>query len=194
MAAFRTYPVELVGHYEERVNRFLWLVKWLLVLPHVIVLWLLSLPMVLTIPASWLIIVITGRYPRVLWSYHAGLLRWNWRVNFYSYEAGNTDRYPPFSFESRDDYPADIRIEYPESSSRLTVLFRWIIIIPHWIVVYFLGTITSILVFFALLAVLFTGRYPDSMFDIIMGLNRWVYRVSAYGSLLVDQYPPFSFD
>ena len=194
MAASGAYPVDLTGEYSERVNRFLWLIKWLLVIPHAIVLWLLSLPTIVTIPISWLIIVIAGRYPSFLWAYHAGLLRWNWRMNFYSYEAGGTDRYPPFSFESRDDYPADIHIEYPERSSRLTVLFRWLLIIPHWIVVYFLGTIRSLLVFISLVALLFTGRYPASIFEIVMGLNRWIYRVSAYGSLLVDQYPPFSFD
>ena len=194
MSVYSDYPVDLVGHYEEQVNRFLWLVKWLLVIPHAIVLWFLGLPTILTIPLSWLIIVIGGRYPSFLWAYHAGLLRWNWRMNFYSYEAGTTDRYPPFSFESRDDYPADIRIEYPERSSRLTVLFRWLLIIPHWIIVSFLGTIRNLLVLFALVVLLFTGRYHASIFEIVMGLNRWIYRVSAYGSLLVDEYPPFRFD
>ena len=194
MAAFSDYPVELVGYYEERINRFLWLIKWILVIPHAIALWFLSLPTIVTVFLSWLIIVIVGRYPSFLWGYHAGLLRWNWRVNFYSYQAGGTGRYPPFSFGSRDDYPADIYIEYPERSSRLTVLFRWLLIIPHWIVVYFLGTIRSLLVLISLVVLLFTGRYPASIFEIVMGLNRWVYRVSAYRSLLVDQYPPFSFD
>ena len=194
MAAYTDYPVDLAGHYEERVNRFLWLIKWILVIPHAIVLWFLSLPTIVTIFLSWLIIIIVGRYPSFLWAYHAGLLRWSWRVNFYSYEAGGTDRYPPFSFESRDDYPADIYIEYPERSSRLTVLFRWLLIIPHWIIVYFLGAIRNLLVLIALVALLFTGRYPASIFEIVMGLNRWIYRVSAYGALLVDQYPPFSFD
>ena len=194
MTAYSDYPVNLVGLYEESPNRFLWLIKWVLAIPHAIVLWFLSLPTILTIPLSWLIIVTAGRYPSFLWAYHAGLLRWNWRVNYYSYEAGATDRYPPFSFASIDDYPADIDIEYPERSSRLTVLFRWLLIIPHWIIVYFLGMIRNLLVLIALVALLFTGRYPASIFEIVMGLNRWMYRVSAYGTLLVDQYPPFSFD
>ena len=194
MTTYSEYPVNLVGLYEERRNRFLWLIKWLLVIPHAIVLWLLSLPTIVTMPISWLIIVIAGRYPSFLWAYHAGLLRWNWRVNFYSYEAGTTDEYPPFSFDSRDDYPADIFIEYPDRSSRLTALFRWLFIVPHWIIVYFLGTIRNLLVFIALVALLFTGRYPASIFEIVIGLNHWTHRVSAYGALLIDQYPPFSFD
>jgi hypothetical protein len=193
MAAYSDYPVELVGYYEERVNRLLWLIKWLLIIPHAIVLWFLSIPTIL-IPVAWVAIIIMGRYPSFLWGYHTGLLRWTWRVNFYSYGAGATDRYPPFSFQSRDDYPADFNIEYPETLSRLSTLFRWLLVIPHWIIIYFLGAIADILVFFALVIVLFSGRYPESLFDIIMGMNRWVYRVNAYGWLLVDEYPPFSFD
>ena len=194
MAASGAYPVELVGEYQERVNRFLWLIKWILLIPHIIVLWLVSIPVIITTPLSWLAVVILGRYPSFLWSYHAGLLRWNWRINFYSYEAGNTDQYPPFSFGPRDEYPADLIIEYPESSSRLTGFFRWLLIIPHWIITAILQEIVGILVLFALVLVLFTGRYPEGMFNIIMGINRWIYRVSAYGWLLVDDYPPFSFD
>ena len=188
------YPVQLTGEYQERVNRFLWLIKWFLTIPHNVVLYFLSIPIMVTLPASWLIIVITGRYPAFLWSYHAGLLRWNWRVDFYSYGVGGTDRYPPFSLASRDDYPADIHIEYPEQSARLTVLFRWLLVIPHLVVVYFIDMIAGLLVFFALLVLLFTGRYPESLFGIIMSMNRWMYRVSAYNALLVDRYPPFSFD
>ena len=194
MAGYYDYPVDLIGEYDERVNRFLWLIKWILLVPHFICLWFLSLPTIVTTPLSWLAVVILGRYPRFLWSYHTGLLRWGWRIGFYAYGAGNTDQYPPFSFESRDDYPADLEIEFPESSSRLTGFFRWILIIPHWIISAILADIAGILVFFALVIVLFTGRYPEGMFDIIMGMNRWIYRVQAYGWLLVDQYPPFSFD
>ena len=138
MAAYSDYPVELVGYYEERVNRLLWLIKWLLIIPHAIVLWFLSIPTIL-IPVAWVAIIIMGRYPSFLWGYHTGLLRWTWRVNFYSYGAGATDRYPPFSFQSRDDYPADFNIEYPETLSRLSTLFRWLLVIPHWIIIYFLG-------------------------------------------------------
>ena len=194
MAAFADYPLELSVEYTERPNRLLWIIKWLLALPHALVLMLLSLPMIVTPFLSWLAVLVLGRYPQFLWNYHAGLLRWGWRVNFYAYEVGNTDQYPPFSFGPRDDYPADLHLEYPETSSRLTALVRWLLVIPHWIIMYFLGMIRSILVLLALLALLFTGRYPEALFDIIMGMNRWDYRVAAYSLLLVDDYPPFSFD
>ena len=76
MAAYSDYPVELVGYYEERVNRLLWLIKWLLIIPHAIVLWFLSIPTIL-IPVAWVAIIIMGRYPSFLWGYHTGLLRWD---------------------------------------------------------------------------------------------------------------------
>ncbi len=100
----------------------------------------------------------------------------------------------PSPYEVREDYPASLHIEYPETSSRLTGFFRWLLAIPHWIITAVLAEIVGILVLFALIVVLFTGRYPLSMFNIIMGLNRWIYRVNAYSLLLVDDYPPFSFD
>ena len=194
MAVYTDYPLDLAVEYQERVNRVLWLIKWLLLIPHSIVLWFLSLPTLITIPLSWLIVVVMGRYPEFLWPYHVGLMRWSWRVNYYAYEVGNTDRYPPFSFASRSDYPADLIVEYPETSSRLTGLVRWILVIPHWIIVSLLGTIRNILVLLALLAVLVTGRYPESLYSIIMSMNLWDYRVAAYSILLVDNYPPFRFD
>ena len=193
MAEHSSYPVELVGEYQERVNRFLWLIKWILLIPHFVVLWFISIPVIVTTPLSWLAVIIMGRYPSFLWAYHTGLLRWGWRVNFYSYNVGNTDQYPPFSFQSSNRYPADLIIEYPERSSRLTGFFRWLLVIPHWIIIYFLSAVTDVLVLIALVALLITGRYHQSLFEIIMDLNRWQFRVSAYGWLLVDDYPPFRF-
>ncbi len=193
MAAFDTYPVAVDGEYQERVNRFLWLIKWLLVIPNWLVLSLFSIPTIVTYPLVWLIIIVTGRYPLSLWGYHFGLIRWSWRMNFYAYQMGGTDRYPPFSLADQD-YPASITIDYPERSSRLKALFRWILIIPHWIIVSILGNLVSILVVIALVVVLFTGSYPRQVFDFNLAMNRWRYRVSAYGGFLRDEYPPFGFD
>ncbi len=194
MTTSGSYPVELIGGYGTRVNRFLWLIKWILLIPHYVILLAVSLPALITTPISWLAVIILGRYPSFLRAYHTGLLRWGWRVDFYSYEAGSTDRYPPFSFRSQEGYPADLIIDYPEISSRLTGLFRWLLAIPHWIVISVLARIVGILVFLALAIALFTGRYPEALFNIIMGINRWRYRAMAYIWLLVDKYPPFSFD
>ena len=187
------YPVSVDGDYEEPLHRFLWLLKWFLVIPHWVVLGLLSIPQILSYPAAWLAIIILGRYPRLLWDYHVGLMRWQWRLNYYAYQMGATDEYPPFSMAERD-YPASIAIEYPESSSRMTALFRWILIIPQAIISSLIGDLVGILVFISLVSLLFTGRYPKALFDVNLGLNRWRYRVGAYGALLRDEYPPFSID
>ena len=190
MAISNGYSIAVDGEYQERINRFLWLIKWILAIPNWFVLSIFSIPTIVTYPAAWLIIIITGRYPRWLWDYHFGLLRWGWRLNFYAYQMGATDQYPPFSLGDQD-YPASMTIEYPLTSSRLTVLFRWILVIPHWIIVGILAEVVSILVFIALIVVLITGAYPRTLFDFNLGLNRWRYRVSAYGGFLRDEYPPF---
>ncbi len=187
------YPVAVEGEYQERINRFLWLIKWILVIPNWFVLWIFSIPGIVTYPAAWLIIVITGRYPRWLWDYHFGLLRWSWRLGFYSYSVGATDQYPPFSLGAAD-YPAVLEIDYPERSSRLTALFRWLLAIPQWIISYFLEYLLYFPVLFGLVALLITGRYPQSLFEFNLGINRWRYRVSAYTMFLRDEYPPFRFE
>ena len=187
------YPVSVDGDYEEPLHRFLWLLKWFLVIPHWVILGLLSIPQILSYPAAWLAIIILGRYPRLLWDYHVGLMRWKWRLNYYAYHMGATDQYPPFSMGERD-YPASIAIEYPESSSRMTAAFRWILIIPQAIISSLIGDLVGILVFISLVALLFTGRYPEALFAVNLGFNRWRYRVGAYGALLRDEYPPFSID
>ena len=106
---------------------------------------------------------------------------------------GATDQYPPFSLGPAD-YPAELEIEYPERSSRLTGLFRWLLAIPHFFISSILGEVLGLLVLVGLVVLLISGNYPRSLFDFNMGLNRWSYRVSAYSMLLRDEYPPFSFD
>jgi len=122
------------------------------------------------------------------------------RVGFYSYSALATDKYPPFSLEPDDKYPADLTIEYPEKLSRGLVLIKWwLLAIPHYIVLAFIqggagegrGGLTTILAIFAAIALLFTGKYPEDIFKLVVGMNRWTYRVAAYASLMTDEYPPF---
>ena len=89
-------------------------------------------------------------------------------------------------------YPVRFDIEYPEQLSRWLIFVKWLLAIPHFIVLMFLYIAAFVAWFIAWLAVLFTGRFPRGLFDFIVGVVRWNYRVNAYTNLLRDDYPPFS--
>ena len=197
-----TYPVTLRGELTDPPSRGWWLLKWLLVLPHCIILVFLWVAFVVVWVIAFFAILFTAKYPRGLFNFNVGVLRWGWRVGFYSYEALGTDKYPPFSLAPDDSYPADLQVEYPERLSRGLVLVKWwLLAIPHYIVVaFFQGGgdrenqfpgLVLILAFFAAVALLFTGKYPEDIFKLVVGMNRWSYRVAAYAALMTDQYPPF---
>ena len=194
------YPVSIRGELTEPPSRGWWLLKWLLALPHYIILAFLWIAFVVVCIIAFFAILFTGKYPKGLFKFNAGVLRWTWRVGFYSYSALATDKYPPFSLDPDDTYPADLSIEYPEKLSRGLVLVKWwLLAVPHYIVLAFIqggvgesrGGLTLILAIFAAIALLFTGKYPEDIFKLVMGMNRWTYRVAAYASLMTDEYPPF---
>ncbi|MEX2587396.1 MAG: DUF4389 domain-containing protein [Actinomycetota bacterium] len=208
-----SYPVSVEGTLDEDLSRWKWLVKWFLAIPHVIVLIFLFLGVVLASIAAWFAILFTGRYPRTLFDYNVGVLRWGWRVGYYAFEVLGTDKYPPFSLDDDPGYPARLNVAYPEKLSRGLVLVKsWLLALPHYLIVaVFVGVsyssttngqttemsfpgLISLLVVIAALVLLFTGKYPGALFNLVMGLNRWVYRVSAYALLMTDEYPPFRLD
>jgi len=196
-----SYPLRIEGRLDEPVSRWLWLVKWVLLIPHYIVLWFLFVAVFLLTVFAFFAILFTGRYPRAIFDFNVAVLRWAWRVGFYGYSALGTDRYPPFTFEVEADYPATLDVPYPEHLSRGLVLVKWwLLAIPQYIIIavlaggaYF-GGLIAILAFFAAVAILFTARYPKGIFDLVMGLNRWVFRVLVYALLMRDEYPPFRLD
>jgi hypothetical protein len=194
-----TYPASLNGEIDPNLGRWLWLIKWLLIIPHLVVLSFLWVAYVLLTIGAFFAILFTGKYPKGIFDFNVGVLRWSWRVAFYSYNALGTDRYPPFSLSSRD-YPANIEVEYPERLSRGLVLIKWwLLAFPHYLVMGFLqgGSgfmsvgLTSILAIIGAVGLLFNGRYPDDIFRLVLGFNRWTLRVAAYSSLMTDEYPPF---
>ena len=207
-------PVTLEGSLEPVLSRWLWLVKWLLILPHVIILVFLWIAFPVVSLIALFAILFTGRYPRALFDFNVGVLRWTWRVSFYSYAALGTDRYPPFSLADDPDFPAHFDVAYPERLSRGLVLVKWwLLAIPQYLVVGILaggaatawstndqtatwgsGGLIGLLVLIAAVILAFTGTYPRSIFDLVLGLNRWVVRVVAYAALMTDQYPPFRLD
>jgi hypothetical protein len=204
------YPVGVRGELDTNLSRWLWLVKWILAIPHYIVLALLWLAFFVLSVVAFFAILFTGRYPRGIFDFNTGVIRWTWRVMFYSYWALGTDRYPPFTLGHAPDYPASVDIAYPEQGlSRGLVLVKWwLLAIPHYILVgifvggwwwgfgHLLGTsgLIGLLAFFAGVALLFRARYPRGIFDLILGLDRWVLRVVAYAGLMTDRYPPFRLD
>jgi hypothetical protein len=215
------YPARLSGHLDPALSRWMWLVKWFLAIPHLIVLFFLWFALIVTTIVAWFAILFTARYPRSLFNFNVGVLRWSWRVSFYAFSAIGTDRYPPFTL-ARTDYPADFDVDYPDHLSRGLVLVKsWLLAIPHLLIVAVLAgnsrvwvasdddfaggaaryssagnsiALISLLAFIAGVILLFTGRYLWSLFDLLLGLNRWVYRVAAYVALMRDEYPPFRLD
>jgi hypothetical protein len=208
-------PLVLTGALDAELSRGLWLVKWLLAIPHYVVLTFLWIAFVVVTVIAFFAVLFTGRYPRSLFDFNVGVLRWSWRVGFYSFSVLGTDRYPPFTLQPTD-YPAELTIAYPEQLSRGLVLVKWwLLAIPHYFVISVLGSgwwigwgaeeradwavrggfgLIGLLVIIAAVALLFRGRYPGGIFDFVMGLNRWIYRVAAYVALMTDQYPPFRLD
>jgi hypothetical protein len=207
-----SYPLRIQGHLDPQLSRWRWLVKWLLAVPHFVILAFLWAAFVVLTVVAFVAIVSTGRYPRAIFHFNVGVLRWSWRVGYYATSALGTDRYPPFTLDHAD-YPARLDVVYPKRLSRGLVLVKsWLLAIPHLLI---LGVLTAtwpfvgdnggvrfsfgaglqgILVGVAAVALLVSGRFPVGLHDLIVGVNRWIYRVVAYVALMTDHYPPFRLD
>ena len=142
--------------------------------------------------ATALMIAARQRYPRWWFDYSLELTRFTTRI--WSYLALLTDRYPA----TEDEQSVHLEVDYPDVTrdlNRWMPLIKWFLAIPHYIVLFFIWIVAWFAIVIAWFAILFTGRYPQALFDFVVGAIRWTVRVSAYAFLLVtDRYPPFSLD
>jgi hypothetical protein len=207
--------IRLTGKLDPRVGRWHFLFKWLLAIPHFIALFVLWIGFVLSTAVAGVAILFTGRYPRRIFDFNVGVLRWTWRVAFYAFSSLGTDRYPPFSLSDEPTYAARLDVDYPERLSRGLILVKWwLLAIPHYLMVaavaavaWFFWTndgnglfyesadgLIGLLLLFAAAALIFTSRYPRPAYFFVLGITRWAFRVVAYAGLMTDSYPPFRFD
>jgi hypothetical protein len=202
-----TYPLNIKADLSKPPSRALWLVKWLLLIPHFIVLALLWVVYVVVSFIAFWAILFTAKFPKVLFDFNAGVLRWTWRVNFYGYWILGTDQYPPFSLKPSKEFPADLEVEYPEKLSRGLIFVKWLLAVPHYLVltplmgwgiwhyaneakVPVIGLMLVLAIIIAFL-LLFTKKYNNDIFKLNTGIARWAFRVMAYIGLMTDKYPPF---
>ncbi len=185
------YPLRYDVEYPEGLSRWLIFVKWLLVIPQYIIVGALGYAAGVVGFIAFFAILFTKRYPRGLFDFVVNVNRWN--ANVMAYLMFFRDEYPPFSWEP-GQYAVTYEVDYPEELSRWLPLIKWLLAIPHIIVLIFLFIGAAVAWMIAWFAILFTGRFPRGLFDFIVGVHRWNYRVGAYTALLRDEYPPFSLD
>jgi hypothetical protein len=184
------YPVRLDIQYPESLSR-LTFVKWILAIPHYIILYALNIAFEVVSFIALFAILFTKKYPEGLFKFAVGTQRWG--ANVAGYTVLIRDEYPPFSFDA-GLYPVSFEVDYPTDLSRFAPLYKWILAIPHLIIVVVLTFVAFFAVFVAGFAVLFTGKYPEGIYKFVTGVLRWRARVTLYVLFMTDVYPPFSLD
>ncbi|HIE83138.1 MAG TPA: DUF4389 domain-containing protein [Dehalococcoidia bacterium] len=197
-----SYPVQFdVVYPDEPLNRLSTFLRILFLIPIVIVLatvaggqlgggagLYVSVGGLLVLPIL-LMILFRRKYPRWWFDWNLEILRFASRVGAYS--SLLRDEYP----STDDEQSVHLNIAYPDVTAELNrwlPLFKWILAIPHYIVLFFLGIAAFIVIIIAWFAILFTGRYPRHSFNFVVGVMRWSIRVEDYAFLMVtDEYPPF---
>ena len=181
------YPARLAIDYPETLDRFTTFFRLIWAIPILIVQSLLAGALVLP---TLLLLVFRERYPRWWFDYARELTRFGARVG--AYLALLTDRYP----STEDEQTVHLEMDFPDVAhdlNRWLPLVKWLLAVPHYLVLIVLGFLAFWAVVVAWFAILFTGRYPRSLFDFVVGVSRWALRVNAYAFLLItDRYPPFS--
>jgi hypothetical protein len=182
-------PVRYEVEHAESLSRLLIFVKWILVIPHLIVIAVLGFVAYVFTIIAFFTILFTQKYPEGLHKFVVGMFRWQANANAYSMLL--RDEYPPFSWEP-GQYPVTMEIEYPETLNRWAPLYKWLLAIPNMIVFIIVALVAYILIIVGWFAILFTGQLPRGIHDFVVGTMRWGTRLNAYVYLLRDEYPAFS--
>ncbi len=187
------YPVRFDVQYPESSSRLLnglLFIKFILAIPHLLIIYALSAVVQVISLIAIIAIIFTKRYPRGLFDFAVGILRW--QANVGAYVAMLRDEYPPFGWEP-GNYPITFEVDYPENLGRFAPLYKWILAIPNLIVFFAVAIVAVVMWFIAWLAIIFTGKFPRGMFDFIVGTMRWQNRLYGYAFyMFTDEYPPFS--
>jgi hypothetical protein len=189
------HPLNLDVASPPLVARWRPLVNWILVIPPSIWLLILSFGAVAVAVAGWFSALLTGRIPERWGDYQMAVLRYQWRTNAFLYAW--TDSYPGFAtpagYVDPGDFPAVLYCARPQRRNRVTVALRLLLIIPHYVVLYFVSIAAGAVLLAAWFVVLVTARWPAGMRRFVIGYLRWSSRVAGYGMLATDEYPPFGF-
>jgi hypothetical protein len=184
------YPARFEMTYPTELNRWLPLVKWLLVIPHFFALFFVGIGAFFVLIYGFFAVLFTGRWPRGAFDYLVGTYRWAYRVVVYFHLM--TDAYPPFSLADDPSYPARLDIAYPERIDNWRPLVQWLLAIPYLIVAGVLYWLTGLLTIAAFFCVLFTKRIPRELFELMMPGLRWNLRGNAYAYFTTDRYPSWT--
>ncbi len=194
MSAFVPYAARLEFHGGNHIARWRPLAQWLLAIPQLMIASALRSVRQILILISLFTVLFTERIPRAVFDMIAMSYRYEWRA--VSYALFMHEDYPPFDFEpSAADDGAEphttLSIAYPERLERWAPLYKWLLAIPHYLVLFALGIGAFAGFLGGFFAVLVTGEYPEGIRDFLVGVYRYALRVEAYAGLLTDTYPPF---
>ncbi len=194
------YPADVTFKHQETSSRWwafftLFIVKQVSLVPHLIVLYILQIVAAVLQIVGVIATLIMGRYPQSIENYMVGVARWGMRV--FAFYTCMTDKYPPFTLKSVADYPSDLSFEHQETSSRLWALLtlipvKFVLLIPHFIVLLVMEIIAGICMFLGIFATLFMGRYPQSFENVLVTFFRYAFRMGTYFMCMTDKYPPIS--
>lgn len=191
-AASGRYPVEVDAQLLPEYSRFMPLIKWLILIPHYVVLFFLGIGAAIVALIAFFATLFTARYPEGMWNYMYGVHRWAMRVM--AYHMLITDKYPPFTLQETPDDTIQLRAEYPERVSRWRPLFAWIIVIPYAIVASLIFLVAQICSIFAFFTIIFTKKIPEGLFNVIRNGFTWNLRSGFYSYWMSTEYPPFEWD